>query len=92
MGIGGVSKWAGSEIEIPFILLPPSLPLPEVTRRLRAILERSYMPGIADEYAKDASCYEVTLEGYPWSQESSYNLHARSGAIIEEMCDTDMRT
>lgn len=54
----------------------------QVTRRLRQIIEKSYMPGITDEHSKDASCHEITLQGYPWSQESSYNLHARSMLLI----------
>ncbi len=30
------------------------------------------------EYARDASCHELDLAGLPWTQNSSYSLHARS--------------
>lgn len=54
----------------------------QVARRLREIVDKSYMPKISDEHSEDASCYEITLHGYPWSQESSYNLHARSMLLV----------
>ena len=38
------------------------------------ILREMYMPGVSDEGARDAQCYEVRLSGSPWSHNSSYNL------------------
>jgi hypothetical protein len=41
------------------------------------------MPGVASEAARDASAiHEIVLQGPPWSQNSSYNLHARSMLLM----------
>ena len=47
---------------------------PKVTTYLMGILREMYMPGVSDEGARDAQCYEVRLSGSPWSHNSSYNL------------------
>ena len=47
---------------------------PKVTTYLMGILRDMYMPGVSDEGARDGSCYEVRLNGSPWSHNSSYNL------------------
>ena len=46
----------------------------QVTTYLMGILRDMYMPGVSDEGARDGSCYEVRLNGSPWSHNSSYNL------------------
>lgn len=54
----------------------------QVTTYLMGILRDMYMPGVSDEGARDGSCYEVRLNGSPWSHNSSYNLHARSMLLL----------
>ena len=49
----------------------------QVTTYLMGILRDMYMPGVSDEGARDGSCYEVRLNGSPWSHNSSYNLGRR---------------
>ena len=51
---------------------------PDMARHIRALAEKAYLPGVADELHRDASCHELELSGVPWTQNSSYSLHARS--------------
>ena len=50
----------------------------DMAKHIRGLVEKAYMPGISEEYARDASCHEIDLCGVPWTQNSSYSLHARS--------------
>ena len=50
----------------------------QVCKKLRAGIEENYLPGFSSEQARDGQCYEIDLNGVPWTQNSSYNLHARS--------------
>merc|ERR1712213_173309 len=54
---------------------------PQHTRKLAAIFQEVYLPGVQDQFQRDNSCYEMNLNGPPWTQNSSYNLHARSALI-----------
>ena len=46
---------------------------------MKQTFRKHYLPGVASEAARDASAiHEIVLQGPPWSQNSSYNLHARS--------------
>lgn len=59
-----------------FLDFPPS-----DTSQLRSVLEREYLPGVAKQGQRDSHCYELDLEGPPWTQNSSFNLHARSALL-----------
>ena len=50
---------------------------PSHTQQLREVLERVYLPGVKDQGQRDNTCYEIDLNGPPWTQNSSFNLHAR---------------
>ena len=50
----------------------------QVCKVMRSIIAKGYLPGISNEGSRDGSCYEIDLSGMPWTQNSSYNLHARS--------------
>ena len=50
---------------------------PSHTQQLREVLERVYLPGVKDQGQRDNTCYEMDLNGPPWTQNSSFNLHAR---------------
>lgn len=50
----------------------------QVAKAFRDAIAKSYLPGIGFEEARDGSCYEIDLQGMPWTQNSSYNIHARS--------------
>ena len=50
---------------------------------MKQTFRKHYMPGVASEAARDASAiHEIVLQGPPWSQNSSYNLHARSMLLM----------
>ena len=50
---------------------------PSHTQELVAVVGREYLPGVVKQYQRDTACYEMDLEGPPWTQNSSFNLHAR---------------
>eukprot|EP00092_Neocalanus_flemingeri_P024478 GFUD01026546.1.p1 GENE.GFUD01026546.1~~GFUD01026546.1.p1 ORF type:complete len:438 (+),score=109.53 GFUD01026546.1:178-1491(+) len=50
---------------------------PSHTEALREVLEQAYLPGVKSQGQRDNTCYEIDLNGPPWTQNSSYNLHAR---------------
>ena len=51
----------------------------QISQLLKQTVIKHYLPGIAGDQVKDASAiHELVLQGPPWSQNSSYNLHARS--------------
>ena len=49
---------------------------------LLSVVNKTYLPGIAAERARDDDCHEIDLNGMPWTHESSYNLHARSMLVL----------
>ena len=56
---------------------------PETARILRDCILRHYLPGIESERERDAgSVLQMDLRGCPWTQNSSFNLHARSMLIM----------
>ena len=51
----------------------------QIGQLMKQTFRKHYLPGVASEAARDASAiHEIVLQGPPWSQNSSYNLHARS--------------
>ena len=51
----------------------------QIGQLLKQTFQKHYLPGVASEANRDASAiHEIVLQGPPWSQNSSYNLHARS--------------
>ena len=51
----------------------------QIGQLLKQTFRKYYLPGVASEATRDASAiHEIVLQGPPWSQNSSYNLHARS--------------
>ena len=54
---------------------------PSDTQELVTVVEREYLPGVTAKFQRDATCYEMDLEGPPWTQNSSFNLHARYNQI-----------
>lgn len=54
---------------------------PSDTQELVGVVEREYLPGVVKQNQRDTSCYEMDLEGSPWTQNSSFNLHARSALL-----------
>ena len=51
----------------------------QISQLIKQTVVEHYAPGIVNEAARDASSiHELVLHGPPWSQNSSYNLHARS--------------
>ena len=51
----------------------------QIGQLLKQTFRKHYLPGVASEATRDASAFhEIVLQGPPWSQNSSYNLHARS--------------
>jgi len=55
----------------------------QIGQLLKQTFRKHYMPGVASEAARDASAiHEIVLQGPPWSQNSSYNLHARSMLLM----------
>lgn len=51
----------------------------QVCQLLKQTVAKYYMPGVASEETRDAAAiHEMVLQGPPWSQNSSFNLHARS--------------
>lgn len=56
---------------------------PETARIIRDCVIQNYLPGIEAERERDAgSVLQLDLRGPPWTQNSSYNLHARSMLIM----------
>ena len=52
----------------------------QVCQILKKTVSLHYLPGVASEATRDASAvHEIVLNGPPWSQNSSFNLHARCG-------------
>ena len=47
------------------------------TEQLREVLERFYLPGVTQQGQRDSTCYEIDLNGSPWTVRSCANLHAR---------------
>jgi len=54
---------------------------PSHTQQLREVIERLYLPGVEKQSQRDTSCYEMDLNGPPWTSNSSFNLHARSALL-----------
>jgi len=54
---------------------------PAHTEALREVFLRVYLPGVRSEVQRDNACYEIDLNGPPWTQNASYNLHARSALL-----------
>lgn len=55
----------------------------QISQLLKQTLGKHYKPGVASENVRDASSiHEVVLQGPPWSQNSSYNLHARTALLM----------
>ena len=51
----------------------------QVCQLLKKTVSLHYLPGVAGESNRDASAiHEIVLNGPPWSQNSSFNLHARN--------------
>ena len=50
---------------------------PEHTDALRQVIARMYTPGIINQKQKSSTCYQIDLNGSPWTNNSSSNLHAR---------------
>ena len=50
----------------------------QVAQHFRSVIAKGYLPGISSEGARDGSCYEIDLNGMPWTQNSSFNLQARA--------------
>jgi hypothetical protein len=50
----------------------------QVSNYLRNLISQRYEPGIAEEVARDGQCYEINLEGVPWTQVRSrtYLFHS----------------
>ena len=46
--------------------------------KLRDCVFQNYFPGVFSERHKSEDCHEVVLNGLPWNQGSSQNIHARS--------------
>ena len=55
---------------------------PSHMETLREVLARAYLPGITSQEQRDNGCYEMDLEGYPWTACSVFNLHGRCFACI----------
>ncbi len=51
---------------------------PMAAKAATAVLAAAYAPGITSENNDDPSCIDLTLGGTPWTQNSSFGLHARS--------------
>jgi len=51
------------------------------TQELKSMIERFYLPGVEKEKQRDDFCYEMDLNGPPWTYNSSFNLHARSALM-----------
>lgn len=55
----------------------------QIGQLLKEAISKYYLPGVSTEESRDASSiHEVVLQGPPWSQNSSFNLHARSMLIM----------
>ncbi len=55
----------------------------QVCKMLKQAVAKHYLPGVANEETRDAAAvHEIVLQGPPWSQNSSYNLHARSMLLM----------
>ena len=51
----------------------------QIGQLLKETVHKYYLPGVGNEETRDASSiHELVLQGPPWSQNSSFNLHARS--------------
>ena len=51
----------------------------QIGQLLKNTVSKYYLPGVSNEETRDASSiHELVLQGPPWSQNSSFNLHARS--------------
>ena len=55
----------------------------QIGQLLKEAISKYYLPGVGTEESRDASSiHELVLQGPPWSQNSSFNLHARSMLIM----------
>lgn len=55
----------------------------QISQLLKQTVTKYYLPGLVSETARDASSiHEIVLQGPPWSQNTSYNLHARTMLLM----------
>jgi len=51
-------------------------------QKIRDALFNGYMPGFESEYQRDEGvCYQIRLNGCPWTSEATWNIHARAAMI-----------
>ena len=54
---------------------------PAETSSLKTCLVQNYMPGVQKEEVKDERCHQLDFIGSPWTQSSSFGIHARTALM-----------